>query len=316
MKNRYAGGVPLLRALTLILASVVVPVTWASPVFYEEFDGEVLDTHIHAGDPDYYNPNSRWIVGNWLGAGFKAVDWQPGHVSVGNGTLKLVLDRTGDDGRSCPDGCARDGGSRAFAGGHLLTRERFGTGVRVAVRMKAPAGDGLVTGAFRYANASGDEVDFEFLGKDPGTVQLNYFIGGQGVVEHERYITRRNSTRDDSNAVKILAEDYRFTDFHTYAFEAVDSVLRWYIDGQQVHQVDVGQVLDEGQVRLELWSPVEGSPTDTYWAGHFEGQRAVAEYDWVRITAVPLPPAWLLFGGAMPLLLRNRRGKGGTRDKR
>src|SRR3546814_20621116 len=99
------------------------------------------------------------------------------------------------------------GPSRArFASGYDQSR-RFVCFGRLASRLKAVAPPGIVTGFFTYTGpsfdgASHDQIDFEFRGKSPRQVQINYYTAGKG--GHETMI----DLGFDASA-----------GFHTYAFE-------------------------------------------------------------------------------------------------
>src|SRR3546814_9511642 len=73
---------------------------------------------------------------------------------------------------------------RRFASGEYQSRRFFGYG-RFEARLKAIAAPGIVTGFFTYTGPSfdgdpHDEIDFEFLGKSPRQVQVNYYTAGKG----------------------------------------------------------------------------------------------------------------------------------------
>src|SRR3546814_5746693 len=56
-----------------------------------------------------------------------------------------------------------------------------------------------------------DEIDFEFLGKSPRQVQVNYYTAGKG--GHETMIDLGFDASED---------------FHTYAFEWRPDSIRWF----------------------------------------------------------------------------------------
>src|SRR3546814_5031761 len=68
-----------------------------------------------------------------------------------------------------------------------------------------------------------DEIDFEFLGKSPRQVQVNYYTARKG--GHETMIDLGFDASED---------------FHTYAFEWRPDSIRWFVDGRQVHE-ETGQ---------------------------------------------------------------------------
>ena len=70
---------------------------------------------------------------------------------------------------------------------------------------------------------SHDEIDFEFLGKDPTTVQLNYFVGG---------------VPKDGTIIKLGYDASK--SFHTYSFMWEPTRIRWYVDNKLVHETHAG----------------------------------------------------------------------------
>ena len=112
-----------------------------------------------------------------------------------------------------------------------------------------------------------DEVDFEFLGKDPGSVQINYFTNGTG--GHEQW----PKLGFDASA-----------GFNDYAFVWAPDGTRWYVNGRLVREEKgAGLPVNPGSLFLTLWN---GSAVLNGWLGPMDASRtpALAEVDWVAFT--------------------------------
>lgn len=194
---------------------------------------------------------------NWANGWTKNdTGWLAEHASVEDGRLVLRLSDTRAAGRP-------------YASGEYQSRAFFGYG-RFEARIKAAAAPGVVTGFFTYTGPSfnGDphhEIDFEFLGKAPRQVQVNYFTDGVGGKE-----TMIDLGFDASE------------DFHLYAFEWRPDSIRWFVDGRLVHE-ETGTrgplPSAPGKIFLHLWA---GKNLDR-WLGRFAypGHPLTAEVDCV-----------------------------------
>jgi licheninase len=173
--------------------------------------------------------------------------WRAQNALVGDGRLVLRLSDTGSD---------RGASGRRYASGEYQTNAFFGYG-RFEARIRAAAGPGLVTGFFTYTGPSfrGDphhEIDFEFLGKAPRHVQLNYYTDGVG--NHETMIDLGFDATQD---------------FHLYAFEWRPDSIRWFVDGALVHEETGARgplPSVPGKIYLNLWA---GKNLDG-WLGRFK----------------------------------------------
>lgn len=152
---------------------------------------------------------TRWRVADgWSNGEWTANDWRRSQIRHTPGNLEFTLART-------------RGGEKRFSSGEIQSDMGFQYGY-FEVRMRAPRGSGLVTGFFTYTrdgpSSTWDEIDIEILGRDPRRVQLTYFAQGRN------HITRLRLPFDASRGM------------HTYAFEWREDYIRWYIDGQMVHE--------------------------------------------------------------------------------
>jgi endo-1,3-1,4-beta-glycanase ExoK len=201
----------------------------------------------------------RWTISHgWTNGVHQSCEWRKEAVSVKGNDLLLTLSDKGGEIR--PIGCAE-----------IHTQALNGYGLYEA-RMRAAAGSGLNTAFFTYigpptGSPRWDEIDFEFLGKDTHTVQINYFTDGK------------------SAGGKIIPLKYDASkEFHNYSFRWEPNQIIWYIDGSQVHATSDTMNLPQtpGRIYLSLWS---GSKQEDDWLGHFTYMHPVtAQVSWVRFT--------------------------------
>jgi endo-1,3-1,4-beta-glycanase ExoK len=202
---------------------------------------------------------SKWYMSDgWTNGEHQSCEWRKDALSPDDGNLKMTLSDKG--GKVRPLGCAEI---------HTINTSGYGL---YEARMKTAAGSGLNTAFFTYigpptGGAQHDEIDFEFLGKDSHTVQLNYLTAGQG--GHEKIIQL------GFDAAK---------GFHDYAIDWQPGKIRWLVDGKQVYETPAGAGLPvtPGRIYLSLWS---GSEKVNDWLGPFSYTRPVsAEASWVKFT--------------------------------
>jgi len=220
-------------------------------------------------EPSLFQPmdkheSASWEMSSWSNPNPFNTTWKPGNIKFGGGFMKLILDNAG-----CPQACK----GKPFASGEYRTkREAFGYGY-YEVRMKATRGEGLVAGSFFtyrgvYEQPTHDEIDFEFLGKDPTKVQTNYYARGKG--KHEQMIG--------------LGFDAS-KEFHNYGFRLTPNSLTWYVDGKPVRTATAapGEKLPSrpAKIMANFWP---GTSEVIDWLGHFTypGQPLRVEYDWIK----------------------------------
>lgn len=198
----------------------------------------------------------RWRPsGTWANGGTFDCGWRPDHVTPTGGQLALRISDTPAAGQP-------------YAAGEVATKEPIRYG-RVEARMKPIASDGVITSLFTYTGPADGrphhEIDIEFLGDDPTTVQLGYFTDGK------HYAVEKIDLGFDASR-----------DFHTYAFEWGPSGITWFVDGKAVKHADgsEGPLPSQPQrVIANVW-PTRGADG---WAGHFRypGAPLEARYDWI-----------------------------------
>lgn len=232
-----------------------------------------------------------WAANGWTNGSPFAVGWRADQISLSGGALNLNLG-------ACPLGPGGCSG-KDLAGAEYRTSDFYGYG-RYETVMQAGSGNGVVTGFFTYTGPSDgkpwDEIDVEILGKNPGQMQVNYFVNGVG--HHEHVV---NLGFDASAGL------------HRYAFDWSADAIRWYVDGAEVYSVlgGTGTPLPShaGRIMTNLWAV---DSTASGWAGSFvAGTSANARLDSVSYsTAAPVPEpalAWMFASGLGLLAWRGRR---------
>lgn len=202
---------------------------------------------------------SLWFPSHgWSNGEHQSCEWRADALEGHNNMLQLTLSNRG--GRVRPIGCPE-----------LQSKARYGFG-RFEARMRTAAGSGLNTAFFTFIGPplgvpEHDEIDFEFLGKDPTTVELNYWV---------------NAKQQPSYVLHLGYDASK--EFHDYAFEWGPQSIKWFVDGKLVHETDEGASMphNPGKLFLSLWS---GSEIEDSWMGHFTyTQPVTADVAWVKYT--------------------------------
>jgi beta-glucanase (GH16 family) len=222
-------------------------------------------------DPLQALDSTRWAIADgWTNGPPFDNAWGADHVSFHDGQLDLRL-----------DDAARLG--EPYTSGEYRTKGYYGYGCYEA-GFRPVAVPGVVTSFFTFAgpfdnggNGKHNEIDIEFLGNDTRSVQLNYWTND------DTYASR--------NEVLIPLAFDPTAQSHAYAFKWTSGGIRWYIDGQLVHEAldsfgnPTPKASDSLQkIMVNLW-PVDESAAA--WAGTFQypGAPLHALYEWVRYTA-------------------------------
>ncbi len=132
---------------------------------------------------------------------------------------------------------------RGHTGASYKTRDLYSYGRYDAV-MKAARGSGVVTGFYTYTGPvfgdPHDEIDFEFLGRDPHLLHVNYFVAG------EAKLKRTIELPFDASE-----------DFHLYTFEWRPGEIVWSVDGEELLRVAGApeeMPSHPGKVIAEVWA--------------------------------------------------------------
>lgn len=160
---------------------------------------------------------------------------------------------------------------KPYASGEIRTLGRYDSGYFEIV-MKVPRGDGLVTGFFTYTGAPfddpHDEIDIEILGKDTTEGMFTIFTSG---VAKTTYVPLGFDAAED---------------FHTYGFEWTAEHVRWYVDGELLHEelaADTPLPVTPQIYYLNLWN----SSTLSDWLGELDTSAIPQTLDVTCMAAAP-----------------------------
>nr|BFE70671.1 beta-glucanase [Actinoplanes digitatis] len=247
-------------AVRLTLAAigiVVAAVTAADNGPAETSTGGSFVGHLDRDDAVHWHPADGWSNGGMFNAG-----WRADHVRFRAGVTSINLSAA-----TCPGGCS----GKPYASGEYRTNELYSYG-RFEARMKAVKSSGVVTAFFTYTGPTDDhpwdEIDVEILGKNTNQMQTNYFTDGEG--DHETVV----DLGFDASAA-----------YHVYAIDWRRDAIRWFVDGQLVHQEDGSRgalPTHPQRIMMSLWPGIDADA----WLGAFSypGAPLTARYDWVRYT--------------------------------
>ena len=189
----------------------------------------------------------RWYVSDgWSNGDYMENDWRASQVGTGEGGLRLVLDK------------GPKGSKKPLASGEIRTNQEFRYGY-FETRLRVPKDPGLIAGVFTYAERKGsvkpNEIDMEFVGRDTRRIELTL---------HENGKPTHMKIRLPFDAAEGL---------HTYAFDWQPGYVRWYVDGEMVHEVIGGpasRITRPQQLMFDLWSTKQLHQ----WAGAVNMARA------------------------------------------
>ena len=175
------------------------------PTFSETFSGGTLDT-------------TKWFIdtgsapGNSAGVNLGTLSAE--HVDLSTGTLRLKLTQS------------VSGALATSTGAEIRSKQLFGYGTYVWVARAAstsatPRGagsavSGTVTDVFNFINDSKTEIDFEYQGQSPSTLEMTNY----STVSHSQSTSTPASGADSS--------------FHEYKFVWSAGKIEFYLDGTLV----------------------------------------------------------------------------------
>lgn len=208
------------------------------------------------------DPAVWYISHGWANGDHQSCEWRRDAATTHQGRLRLTLSDRGGD-------------KRAIGCGEVQTHARFHYG-RFEARMRAAVGSGLNSAFFTYIGPpmnvpEHDEIDFEFLGKNPRTVEVVHWTNG---------------VRGTPKIVDLGFD--ASTEYHNYAFEWRPDGIKWFVDDKLVHETKPGDQIPKnpGKIFFSLWS---GSPE---WMGPFTYDQPVhADIVWVKYTPLIDGPA-------------------------
>ncbi|MEK6746104.1 MAG: family 16 glycosylhydrolase [Pseudomonadota bacterium] len=216
----------------------------------------------HAEDMQFFYGNKKidtrnWYVSNgWSNGDYQSCEWREDALSANDKNLRITI--SDESGKIRPIAC-----------GEIRTKQLYSYG-KYEARIKAAKGIGVNTAFFTYAGYPSktvhDEIDFEFLGKEPTKVQVNYWVDGK---QNPKIL----DLGFDSSA-----------DFHDYSFVWSPSKIKWFIDGKLVHETKDGDDMPSHPQNLffSLWT---SSKVMKDWMGEFTYEAPIdAQFSAVKYT--------------------------------
>ncbi len=241
MRHQNAGLKPLILACALAATqSTAVFANDAAKGFHESFD--TLDQAI-------------WLISDgWTNGPHQNCTWSKKAVKVDDGILQLTFQPGADaSGHLC---------------GEIQTNAVFHHGTYEA-RVRTPEGSGLNAAFFTYIGPvhkqPHDEIDFEVLTRDTGSVSLNTFVDGA-----------------PQNGKTVPVDPPTDAAFHDFAFVWQPDGIQWFVDGVEVHRATTNLPVTPQKLYLSFW----GSDTFVDWMGPFETPSGplVMQVDWTAFT--------------------------------
>ncbi|OMJ16756.1 putative glycosidase crf1 [Smittium culicis] len=145
----------------------------------------------------------------------------------------------------------------------LIYKSTFKYGL-IEGKIKAAPNSGSVTAFILIDDDSMDEIDFEWLGKDPSSVQSMYFNNGNPTDEGPQY--HPCSSANDASS-----------EFVNYAIELLPHAVNWYVDNELVRSVeresDSSFPANANNLRFGVW---DGSGVSD-WAGSGDHDQTISK---------------------------------------
>jgi|GEM_PF-413167 len=190
----------------------------------------------------------------------------PAEVKDGAGFLTLVVSRL-----------ANPVGRHPFTGAGIQSKAFFGHG-RFTVRMKSNIKPGTVSSFFLMnkwepGNWFHKEIDIEFLGKDPRTVQF---------VTHRYHSDQGPSAMGHAHVVTL---PFGYGDgFHDYSIHWTKDKVEWSVDGKKIWETAENVPDAPLNIFMNHWGPDPTNEWSASWVGKMdlEALPSKAEYQWVR----------------------------------
>jgi endo-1,3-1,4-beta-glycanase ExoK len=208
-------------------------------------------------DFDRLSPDVWLTSDGWTNGDHQNCTWSKRAVEIADGKLRLSF---------LPD-------AKGHLCGEVQTNATFHHGTYEA-RIRTGTGSGLNAAFFTYIgpvhDAPHDEIDFEILTRNTGEVSLNTFVSGE-----------------PKNGTTVPVDPAADAAFHDYAFIWEPGLIRWFVDGVEVHRATETLPVTPQKLYFSLW----GSDTLTDWMGPFTAPDGpvVMEVDWTAFTPLGQP---------------------------
>ncbi|RKP24611.1 concanavalin A-like lectin/glucanase domain-containing protein, partial [Syncephalis pseudoplumigaleata] len=188
------------------------------------------------------DPNSV----DWL------IEYSPNHATIKDNQIVMEM-REGDS----PNEFGRKEGV-----GTTISWTRHMQYGKMTARIKTGVLSPGVVSSFITMSPEGDEIDFEWVGKDRKQVQSNYYYNG--ILDY---------TKGGMHAL-----DFDTTaDFHEYSIDWQPDYISWYVDGKLIRSVQRSTTRQNNgtynfptklsRVQFGLWDGGQGAQGTAEWAG-------------------------------------------------
>lgn len=247
-----------LAATALRHVCTIAAILAAQPVYAQELpSGSSFFDDFDTLNEEIWGVSDGWVNGNWQNC-----LWLRENVSTNNGVLALKFARQPND-------------KRDYTCGEIQSRHVYGHGTYEA-RFRTSTGSGLNAAFFTYIGPHHgrphDEIDVEVLTRDTTAVSLNTYVSG---APHNGKRVPLPQPADDG--------------FITYSFVWDMAGIRWYADGQLLHQTAPNATLPAADQKI--YASFWGSDSFPNWMGPFiePDTDLVMELDWIAFTALGEP---------------------------
>ncbi|KAI7835208.1 concanavalin A-like lectin/glucanase domain-containing protein [Kickxella alabastrina] len=177
--------------------------------------------------------------------------FEPSHASVANGALELQMTY---------DAAQKKGFGATVDAAHTI---QYG---KVTARVKtASVAPGVVSSFIIRNDVTGDEIDFEWVGKAPREVQTNFYF---------------NDILDYTQMVPYVLQSDTSADYHDYTIDWTAEAITWLVDGVVIRTVKKADTFDaasnsykfptsEARVAFSIWDAGNSGAQGTQeWAGY------------------------------------------------
>ncbi|KAJ1940470.1 putative glycosidase CRH2 [Kickxella alabastrina] len=174
--------------------------------------------------------------------------FEPSNAKQNNGELELTLVKQAD--------------GKGF-GATVMNTRAFQYGTVEAVMRSGSSGGGVVSSFIIRNDKVGDEIDFEFVGANKGSVESNFYWHDQ---------------LDYTKMVKSPALPDTTTNYHSYAIQWTPDKIVWLVNGNAFRTVNRADTWDsasntfkypdsESYVSFSIWDGGSGAKGTSDWAG-------------------------------------------------
>ncbi|KAJ1979979.1 putative glycosidase CRH2 [Dimargaris verticillata] len=207
---------------------------------------------------DNFDANSLAPAANFSGNPKKSAwtsDFEPNRAEVKSSNLRLYMKKDS----------SQFNGSKGF--GATVSSVRFMDYGYAGAHVKTASTSKGVVSSFIIKNEEGDEIDFEWVGKDPTKVQTNYYWDGYVDLNNYGSMEEFDVGGDTSQ------------DFHFYELYWEPNEIRWLIDGKTVRTLSKKDTYSEikktfmypyrpSRVQFSIWDGGNDEKQGTRdWAG-------------------------------------------------